>query len=254
MDKYQQESTIGSRKVLPSGTRHNIYYPPDIHCQNNGEVTGQQEARSTFITPVASEAASLVSSDYLSLPNEKRNSDCIAVSGSKKDNDLGLLNTPNQVDTDKRVYPTAPPDVNENQQARILVNDRPHSPDQDSSPHESLEQGNSSSIGTSESSYLTQHIYERVRYAKFPGKAHYHDRLLTFREWPHVTPSGADLAEAGMFFQGEIADENNRLIRDQVVCYKCGGTLFEWKKGDDPLDEHRKYFPKCCLTKWMEDL
>lgn len=251
MDNHQQESTIGSRKVLSSGTRHTIYYPPDIR-QNNGEVTEQQEAGSSFITPEASESASLVSADYLSFQNETRNNDCIAVSGSKKDNDLGLLNTPNQGDTEKRDYPTSPPEVN--QQARNKLNDRPHPPNQDSSPHESLEQGNSSFIGTSRSTYLTQHKYETVRYAKIPGMVHYHDRFSTFKDWPHVTPGGANLAEADMFFQGEFLDENNRLIKDQVVCYKCGGTLFKWKEGDDPLKEHRKNYPKCCLTKWMEDL
>ena len=204
MDKHQQESTIGSRKVLPSGARHTINYPPDIR-QNNGEVTDQQEAESSFITPEASESASLVSADYLTFQNETRNKDCIAVSGSKKDNDLGLLNTPNQVDTEKRDYLTSRPEVN--QQVRNKLNDRPHPPNQDSSPHEkvgrkSLEQGNSSFIGTSRSTYLTQHKYERVRYAKFPGMARYHGRFSTFKDWPHVTPGGANLAEADMFFQG----------------------------------------------------
>lgn len=248
MNKHQQESTVGSRKVLPSGTRHKIYYPPDIHCQNDGEITDQ---------PGTSGASSLVSTDYLSLQNETRNNDCIAVSGYKKDNDLGLLNTARQSETVTEVYPAASPEINIKQQARTLiedVNNRPHTPNQDSSPHESLEQGNSSSIGTSESTCLTQHTYERVRYSKFPRNAHYKDRLITFKDWPHATPSGADLAKTGMFFQGEIIDENNILIKDQVVCYKCGGTLLKWKEGDDPLKEHRKFFPNCCLTKWMEDL
>lgn len=258
MNTHKQESLIGdSRKVLLSGTRHCVFYPPNIHDENQNDVNVKEEGQSPHIMTEESVDASLVSADYLSLPNEPRKTDHIAVSGYKMDNDLVLLNTQYESETVTKVYPTASPEINVNQQARYLIEDvtnRPHTPEQDSSPHESLEQGNISSIGTSESTCITQHTYERVRYAKFPEKVHYQDRILTFIDWPHVTPSAAELAKAGMFFQGEFLDGNNRLIKDQVACYKCGGTLLKWKEADDPLKEHRKNYPNCCLTKWMEDL
>ena len=31
---------------------------------------------------------------------------------------------------------------------------------------------------------------------------------------------------------------------DTVQCFSCRGYLHEWEEGDDPLEEHAKFFPK----------
>lgn len=34
-------------------------------------------------------------------------------------------------------------------------------------------------------------------------------------------------------------------IDDSVECFHCGGVLQNWFAGDDPIEEHAKFFPKC---------
>lgn len=270
MAENDEITTNESRNLLPSGARHAIRYPPDIHQLRNGnvsdqpnarstdgDVSGQQDERWTHLATSTSEDFSMLSSDYLSLQNEPRSGHYIAVSGDNKENELRVF-TITSSDTASSSYPPLAPG-NVIQQANIVqefVNSRPHTPDQDSSPHESLEQGNSTSVGTSESTYLKQYEYKRVEYSKFPEKVRYGDRLQTFKDldWPHFFPSGEVLAEADLFYQGVFIDEYDRLIKDQVVCYKCGGTLREWGSNDHPIKEHRKCFPLCCTTKWLEDM
>ncbi|GAB5566937.1 baculoviral IAP repeat-containing protein 1 [Prionailurus iriomotensis] len=33
--------------------------------------------------------------------------------------------------------------------------------------------------------------------------------------------------------------------KDIVQCFFCGGCMENWKEGDDPLEDHAKYFPNC---------
>ncbi|XP_062067924.1 baculoviral IAP repeat-containing protein 1-like [Lepus europaeus] len=62
-------------------------------------------------------------------------------------------------------------------------------------------------------------------------------RRDSFKNWPHKSPVGAAaLARAGLFYTG---------IEDVVQCFLCGGCLKNWKEGDDPLEDHTKYFPNC---------
>ncbi|XP_054837585.1 baculoviral IAP repeat-containing protein 7 [Eublepharis macularius] len=62
-------------------------------------------------------------------------------------------------------------------------------------------------------------------------------RLRTFQCWPDsAAVSPADLAAAGFFFVGP---------GDRVKCFCCGGVLYEWVAEDDPIEEHRKFFPMC---------
>jgi len=68
-------------------------------------------------------------------------------------------------------------------------------------------------------------------------------RLSTFRDWPErasrvVEPR--DLAEAGLFYTGQI---------DRVQCAFCRGCLRNWRQGDRPADEHRKHFPDCSFVR-----
>lgn len=38
-------------------------------------------------------------------------------------------------------------------------------------------------------------------------------------------------------------------MKDIVQCFFCGGCMENWKEGDDPLEDHAKYFPK--WVEWM---
>nr|XP_009942231.1 PREDICTED: baculoviral IAP repeat-containing protein 1 [Opisthocomus hoazin] len=65
-------------------------------------------------------------------------------------------------------------------------------------------------------------------------------RLDSFKTWPaeaHVEATA--LAKAGFFYTGE----GNR-----VQCFNCAGCLQEWEEGEDPAEEHAKWFPNSnCL-------
>ncbi|MBN3311398.1 BIRC3 protein, partial [Atractosteus spatula] len=62
-------------------------------------------------------------------------------------------------------------------------------------------------------------------------------RLTTFQNWPtgaSVQPEV--LARAGFFYTGH---------GDNVKCFYCDGGLRNWEPGDDPWQEHAKWFPRC---------
>nr|XP_013013891.1 baculoviral IAP repeat-containing protein 1a-like [Cavia porcellus] len=63
-------------------------------------------------------------------------------------------------------------------------------------------------------------------------------RLASFQDWPFcvhaVSPRG--LAASGLVFTGH---------RDTMQCFSCGGCLGNWEEGDDPWQEHARWFPKC---------
>ncbi|XP_066297349.1 putative inhibitor of apoptosis [Branchiostoma lanceolatum] len=62
-------------------------------------------------------------------------------------------------------------------------------------------------------------------------------RLRSFRLWPPSAPvSPLALAEAGFFYT---------YIADQVKCFWCDGGLKDWEPGDDPWEEHAKWYPQC---------
>ncbi|XP_003785942.1 baculoviral IAP repeat-containing protein 1 [Otolemur garnettii] len=69
-------------------------------------------------------------------------------------------------------------------------------------------------------------------------------RLDSFKNWPQESSAGvAALAKAGLFYTG---------IKDIVQCFSCGGCLENWKEGDDPLEDHTKYFPNCQFIQNMK--
>ena len=39
--------------------------------------------------------------------------------------------------------------------------------------------------------------------------------------------------------------EAGEIVRDQVVCYKCGQTFRQWELTDDPIEEHKRIFIDC---------
>ncbi|XP_045302354.1 baculoviral IAP repeat-containing protein 1 [Leopardus geoffroyi] len=62
-------------------------------------------------------------------------------------------------------------------------------------------------------------------------------RLDSFKSWPHAFPAGVSaLVRAGLLYTG---------TKDIVQCFFCGGCMENWKEGDDPLEDHAKYFPNC---------
>ncbi|XP_039214130.1 baculoviral IAP repeat-containing protein 7 isoform X1 [Crotalus tigris] len=62
-------------------------------------------------------------------------------------------------------------------------------------------------------------------------------RLQTFQLWPASVPvSPAELAAAGFYFVGPA---------DTVQCFCCGGSLYNWVAEEDPMVEHKKFFPSC---------
>ncbi|NXG57432.1 XIAP ligase, partial [Hemiprocne comata] len=68
-----------------------------------------------------------------------------------------------------------------------------------------------------------------------PSMAKYERRLQTFLTWIYPVDK-EQLAEAGFYSTGN---------GDHVVCFHCGGGLQEWKKNEDPWDQHAKWFPGC---------
>ncbi|XP_074538344.1 baculoviral IAP repeat-containing protein 7 [Halichoeres trimaculatus] len=62
-------------------------------------------------------------------------------------------------------------------------------------------------------------------------------RLTTFHNWPTEASVQPDvLARAGFFYTGH---------GDNVKCFYCDGGLRNWEPGDDPWQEHAKWFPRC---------
>lgn len=74
------------------------------------------------------------------------------------------------------------------------------------------------------------------------------DRLQTFHSWRYshiVKPE--DLAAAGFFCVNinTFDDDDDDDEGDIVKCFECGIELHRWKKGDDPMNEHR-IWSRCC--------
>ncbi|XP_008837080.1 baculoviral IAP repeat-containing protein 1a-like [Nannospalax galili] len=69
-------------------------------------------------------------------------------------------------------------------------------------------------------------------------------RLDTFKNWPHDSPvSVAALVRAGLFYTGK---------KDIVQCFSCGGCMEKWEEGDNPLEDHTKFFPNCVFLQNMK--
>ncbi|XP_071781057.1 baculoviral IAP repeat-containing protein 7 [Centroberyx gerrardi] len=73
--------------------------------------------------------------------------------------------------------------------------------------------------------------------AVYPEMEAEDSRLTTFHNWPTGASVQPDvLARAGFFYTGH---------GDNVKCFYCDGGLRNWEPGDDPWQEHAKWFPRC---------
>ncbi|XP_061909707.1 baculoviral IAP repeat-containing protein 7 [Entelurus aequoreus] len=73
--------------------------------------------------------------------------------------------------------------------------------------------------------------------AVYPEMEAEDSRLTTFHNWPTEASVQPDLlARAGFFYTGH---------GDNVKCFYCDGGLRNWELGDDPWQEHAKWFPRC---------
>uniref|UniRef100_A0A3Q2NRM9 RING-type E3 ubiquitin transferase n=1 Tax=Fundulus heteroclitus TaxID=8078 RepID=A0A3Q2NRM9_FUNHE len=72
--------------------------------------------------------------------------------------------------------------------------------------------------------------------AAYPEMEAEDSRLATFHNWPSEALVQPDvLAQAGFFYTGH---------GDNVKCFFCDGGLRNWEPGDDPWQEHAKWFPR----------
>ncbi|KAJ0327594.1 hypothetical protein COL922a_013437 [Colletotrichum nupharicola] len=90
----------------------------------------------------------------------------------------------------------------------------------------------------------------------------YFERLFTFHatgsesddgegmKWPVNTLRSEDMAGAGFFFTG-----NETQTPDSVTCFSCKMQAWQWKRKDDPFDEHSSGSPNCeyVTTQQFED-
>ncbi|KAG7248960.1 hypothetical protein CRUP_006594 [Coryphaenoides rupestris] len=74
-------------------------------------------------------------------------------------------------------------------------------------------------------------------HAVYPEMEAEEARRTTFHDWPPGASVQPDvLSRAGFFYTGH---------GDNVKCYFCDGGLRNWEPGDDPWQEHAKWFPRC---------
>ncbi|KAJ3586652.1 hypothetical protein NHX12_013048 [Muraenolepis orangiensis] len=74
-------------------------------------------------------------------------------------------------------------------------------------------------------------------HAVFPEMEAEDARLTTYNNWPPGASVRPDvLSRAGFFYTGH---------GDNVKCFFCDGGLRNWEPGDDPWQEHAKWFPRC---------
>ena len=70
-------------------------------------------------------------------------------------------------------------------------------------------------------------------------------RESSFQYWPIPRDiSGSDLSQAGWFYTGKD---------DITRCFACGCQYEDWKKGDDPLEIHKKLSKNCSFLSSLPD-
>ncbi|KAL2312401.1 Protein bir1 [Schizosaccharomyces pombe] len=74
----------------------------------------------------------------------------------------------------------------------------------------------------------------------------YSKRLDTFqkKKWPRAKPTPETLATVG-FYYNPISESNSEERLDNVTCYMCTKSFYDWEDDDDPLKEHITHSPSC---------
>uniref|UniRef100_A0A3Q3KPZ8 RING-type E3 ubiquitin transferase n=1 Tax=Monopterus albus TaxID=43700 RepID=A0A3Q3KPZ8_MONAL len=105
-----------------------------------------------------------------------------------------------------------------------------------------LQAGSSDSVDgqlLSQLQRMTMDEQETVGQAAYPEMEVEDSRLATFHSWPTEASIQPDvLARAGFFYTGH---------GDNVKCFYCDGGLQNWEPGDDPWQEHAKWFPRLLM-------
>lgn len=85
---------------------------------------------------------------------------------------------------------------------------------------------------------------------RHPSQASKDARFRSFVGWPVSSPIlPKALIDAGFFYIG---------IQDYTRCFYCDGGLCNWEAGDDPWEEHARWFPQCAYVRlnkgdaWVE--
>ena len=223
----------GNDKLVISGKRRDVVFPPsvvDLQAEDDRRISvhtsktegennlpfRQEEFPSTIESSrnggMEFDECSLLSMDRLSLPSNQEclQDACLAISCCDSELDINTLacclyyHPPSPMDKKFEATPIETP-YQQALDAHKSSLSRPHIQEQDTSPHESLEQGNSTCVATSTSICEKQVEYRREENYKFPEMVDYEKRLKNFEkyQWPLSSPSPEKLAEAGMFYEGK---------------------------------------------------
>lgn len=245
MDRFHKLEEDPSRgRTLTSGSRNDAIVPPSFAREYTR--ISLEENDPNVLDPD-------VSLDYLSLPSE--DNAWVAITGSTKEVTTNCLSKTAPDPNPAEYAPDGQEDIPYQQAKEDNKACEIHTPEQDTSPHVSLEQGNSTCLATSESTKESQINYIRQKPFLYPNMAVYADRLNTFgiHNWnSDGKPSVELLAKAGMFYEGPVPYGPSTIF-DQVVCFKCGQTIREWEADDIPSEEHKKINKDCSMTKWEEE-
>lgn len=70
------------------------------------------------------------------------------------------------------------------------------------------------------------------------------DRLRSYADWPKtMKQKPKELSDAGYFYIGK---------GDKVKCFSCGGGLRDWEEGDDPWEQHARWYSDCDYLKLIK--
>lgn len=95
----------------------------------------------------------------------------------------------------------------------------------------------SPSVSPTEPSPLTRLGISLHAGPKHPSQASPDARTRSFAKWPRTEPPAVpQLVVAGFFYIG---------LNDYTKCFHCDGGLCNWEPGDNPWEEHARWFPKC---------
>ncbi|XP_031616848.1 death-associated inhibitor of apoptosis 1-like [Contarinia nasturtii] len=78
---------------------------------------------------------------------------------------------------------------------------------------------------------------QMIKYPDFPEFSMKTVRLQSFDGWPNTLRLTAEqLSDAGFFYTH---------IGDRVICFSCGGGLYQWSEEDDPWEQHALWYGEC---------